>query len=65
MIVTVPENDTAAPSEPAANSSIAGGATTVSNSTSNVTANSSSNITGNSSDDTSASPTVNLTGPSA
>lgn len=68
--MTVPENDTASPSEPASNSTVAGGATATSNSTtnstSNTTSNSNGNSTGNSTDDTnSTTPNVNLTGPSA
>lgn len=69
-IVTFPENDTVSPSEPSSNSTVAGGATTLSNSTgnstSNQTSNSTGNSTGNSTDDTnSTTPTANLTGPSA
>lgn len=66
-IITIPENDTASPSEPAANSTIAGGASTASNSTGNSTGNGTSNTTGNSTVDDSATAyaNVSLNGPTA
>lgn len=69
MIVTVPDNETAAPSEPASNSTIAAGASSSSNSSSNSTSNSSSNSTGNTTGNSTANDTayanVTLNGPSA
>lgn len=66
-IITIPENDTASPSEPAANSTIVGGASTVSNSTSNSTGNGTSNSTANTTvdDSSTAYANVSLNGPTA
>lgn len=64
----MPDNDTSIPSEPSANSTIAGGATTASNSTGNSTGNTTANVTsGNSTvnDDSTAYANVSLNGPSA